>query len=52
MVAWEWMRMYKVKRAHEVEVGYFPVLFIVQDGGIIKLDEGDVEVACIGGGYG
>ena len=38
------MRMYKVKRVQEVEGGDFHA---VVHGGIIKLGEGDLEVACM-----
>ena len=43
-MAWDWMRMYKVKRVQEVEGGDFHA---VVHGGIIKLGEGDLEVACM-----
>ena len=49
MVAGDWMRIDKVRCVQEVEGGEVPDVFrlIVQDGGITKLGEEDLEVACV-----
>ena len=49
MVAGDWMRMDKVKCFQEGEGGELPsvFMFIMQYGGITKLGEGDLQVACM-----